>query len=301
MKFHYTYRLAAINPIDSRVEYIGVRSSSVEPADDAAYMSSSRTISKLISDGVVFKKEIIAVWPTRAVAVAHEVELHNLHDVGRSPRFFNKAKQTTVGFDTEGTQIGDKNCMANPLVRARHAEALTSEGYRDRVSEGVLRAMSNPEVAARVNKAKADAVRRPEVRAKLGAASKVAMARPEVKARHSAATKAALLSPEVNAKLRAGHARRWSDDNQRVMQSKRLKAAYKNDPSLVSRIAHHGSSNGMYGASHSQSAKEKMSEARKMVALKKTEFCKAHGIANAGKGHCNIDKAAFEQWIAQNA
>jgi hypothetical protein len=290
--------LIALNPVDERVEYIGVRSCKCLPAEDLGYMSSSRTIAKMIAAGVTFNKEILATWPTRKRAVAHEVELHNAFDVARSPRFFNKAKQTCVGFDTEGTQVGDDNPMADPLVKAKHAAALAAEGYWARVSAGVRRAMQNPEVVARINKAKAEASRRPEVRAKLSVLSKIAMAKPEVKLIHSANTKAALLSPEINARLRAGHARRWNDGKQRELQSQRLKMAYKNNPEFALKVAHHGSDNGMFGCNHSAEAKAKMSAIRKNGAAQKRAYCLEKGI-KPGSNYCNIDKVAFANWLAQ--
>jgi len=100
MKSHYTYRLIALNPVDERVEYIGVRSCNGLPENDTRYQGSSKHLPHTIQ----YRKEIIAVWPTREEAVAHEVALHDFHDVARSPRFFNKAKQTSVGFDTAGLE-----------------------------------------------------------------------------------------------------------------------------------------------------------------------------------------------------
>jgi hypothetical protein len=108
MKKHYTYKLTAINPVDERIEYIGVRSCDCDPDQDSKYMSSSKQIAKAINAGVLFKKVILKEWDTRKEAVAHEVELHNKFDVSTNPKYFNKAKQTSVGFDTSGL-VGENN------------------------------------------------------------------------------------------------------------------------------------------------------------------------------------------------
>jgi len=49
-RFHYTYRLIAINPIDERVEYIGVRSSDAPPEDDTQYWSSSLYVAEAANE-----------------------------------------------------------------------------------------------------------------------------------------------------------------------------------------------------------------------------------------------------------
>ena len=300
MKFHYTYKLIAVNPIDERVEYIGVRSCSGLPADDAAYMSSSREIRALIKSGVQFVKEIIAVHENRKKAVAHEVELHADFDVARSPRFFNKAKQTAVGFDTQGTLTGEDNCMANPVVRAKHAKIVSDLDYREKVSNGVRRAFSNPEVAARVNAAKAIGVRTEKARKKISVSSRRAMSNPETKLKHSAATSAALLSPMVNAKLRAAHRANWAKPGVKEARSAKLKRAYERDQTLRYRVSHNGESNGMFGKNHSDNAIRIMADKRKKCAALKSEYCIANGISNPGKAYSNIDKADFARWLATN-
>ncbi len=141
MKSHYTYKLIAVNPIDERVEYIGVRSCSGLPADDAAYMSSSREIRALIKSGVQFVKEIIAVHENRKKAVAHEVELHDHHDVARSSRFFNKAKQTAVGFDVAGSALSDET---KKLMSASHKARLSTKEARAEQSARAKAVSSRP-------------------------------------------------------------------------------------------------------------------------------------------------------------
>jgi hypothetical protein len=100
MEYHYTYLLKC----DQTGQlYIGVRTSKIDPAADP-YMSSSRVIKKMRSDGYTFTKTILKTFTTRAEAVQSEIELHAEFDVAKSSNFLNRGKQTSVGFDTAGTR-----------------------------------------------------------------------------------------------------------------------------------------------------------------------------------------------------
>jgi len=102
-KIHYCYKITNLNPTDKRLYYIGVRSTlKSNPELDTNYRSSSNTLNKIIEKNgyANFKKEILSIWETRKLAVQEEIRLHNLFDVSRNPLFYNKAKQTSTGFDT---------------------------------------------------------------------------------------------------------------------------------------------------------------------------------------------------------
>lgn len=66
-------------------------------------MSSSRLVNAEIKAGVAYTKKILVVWGSRKAALAHEVSLHMIHDVGANPKFLNQSKQTTTGFDRSRT------------------------------------------------------------------------------------------------------------------------------------------------------------------------------------------------------
>ena len=97
---HYTY---LITNRTNDMKYIGVRSCDCNPVDDN-YWGSSKYLTEAISnDGIDnFSKEVLKVWPTRDEAVAHEIKLHKKHNVGVNDKFYNKAIQKSVGFDTTG-------------------------------------------------------------------------------------------------------------------------------------------------------------------------------------------------------
>lgn len=106
-KYHYTYRIT--NMVDHK-HYYGARSSEVHPTQDLGikYFSNSSdkefmAEQKLNPDN--FKYKIIKIFETREEAIALEIKLHAKFNVGVNESFYNKAKQTSIGFDTTGTQI----------------------------------------------------------------------------------------------------------------------------------------------------------------------------------------------------
>lgn len=96
MKYHYTYMLYG------EKKYIGVRSSIVPPEQDTSYWGSSKHLPKNIRE--INTKLILAEFPTRKEAVEHEIQLHNFYEVGSNDMYYNRAKQTSTGFDTGGTK-----------------------------------------------------------------------------------------------------------------------------------------------------------------------------------------------------
>lgn len=105
-RYHYTYW---ITNIVLQKHYIGVRTSVAHPSKDIGkiYFSSS-TDKEFIeiqnTHPQNFEYRICSIFQTRELAVLDEIEQHRAYDVGRNPRFFNKAKQTSTGFDTGDTK-----------------------------------------------------------------------------------------------------------------------------------------------------------------------------------------------------
>jgi hypothetical protein len=85
------------------------------------------------------RKRILSVWDSREAAVAEEIRIHNLKDVAASSRYANRAKQTSVGFDTSGTTLSEDHLRkVSEGVKA----AMTSD-VRAKMSEGSKRAWEN--------------------------------------------------------------------------------------------------------------------------------------------------------------
>lgn len=82
--------------------YIGVRTCKCTIWDDE-YMGSSRHMTE--EDKANCNKIVLKRFDNREDAVAYEVEMHEKFDVANNPMFYNKAKQTSTGFDTCGVKV----------------------------------------------------------------------------------------------------------------------------------------------------------------------------------------------------
>lgn len=106
-KYHYVYR---IKNIISNKHYYGCRSTNTLPTNDLGikYFSSS-TDNEFISDQRAnprnYKYIVVRLFNTRVEAMSFETMLHNKFNVGRNPNFYNKVKQTSIGFDTSGITL----------------------------------------------------------------------------------------------------------------------------------------------------------------------------------------------------
>jgi len=103
-KRHYVYR---ITNVELNKHYYGTRSSKIEPKEDlGTYYFSSSTDKSFIelqkSCPSAFKYKIIKQCKSRKDALRLEIKLHDKFDVGVNESFYNKAKQTSLRFDTTG-------------------------------------------------------------------------------------------------------------------------------------------------------------------------------------------------------
>jgi hypothetical protein len=104
-KAHYVYKITNNNPTDSRKYYIGVRTApNGNPQEDTKYWSSSKYLKEAIEEiGLEnFSKEILSTWETREEAIAEEIRLHEKLNISLNENYYNKAKQTSTGFDRTG-------------------------------------------------------------------------------------------------------------------------------------------------------------------------------------------------------
>ncbi len=91
---HYTYWLTCN---ETGQHYIGKRTSSNVPEEDD-YMSSSKVVHEMLSNGRTFSKYILAIWDTSEEAMSHEILLHDIFSVDKNPNFLNMCKQTSSKF-----------------------------------------------------------------------------------------------------------------------------------------------------------------------------------------------------------
>ena len=122
MMYHYTYLIE--NKLNGK-KYIGVRSSQNDPNTDF-YWSSSKSLKHEINligrDN--FRKIILDIFDTRKEAVYNEIELHKFYDVGNNPNFYNKAKQTSTGFDTTGISSPLKGVAKTPEQKKKQSNIM---------------------------------------------------------------------------------------------------------------------------------------------------------------------------------
>jgi hypothetical protein len=199
--FHYTYQITVSSPTDARKFYIGARTSTVKPEQDA-YFGSCKPFKRWQKEHGTdcLVKQVLAVWPTREDALSHEILLHDIFDVARNPEFWNQAKQTAPLFDTTGTKQSDELRLQKSLKtkgrpkseehKAKIGAALKgkpkSEQHRLKIST-TRTGMPSPMKGKSMGKGRPKSA---EHKAKIGAANLGKKRTPEQKALLSALRKA---------------------------------------------------------------------------------------------------------------
>jgi hypothetical protein len=121
--------------------YIGVRSCDCSIAKDN-YWGSSKHLGPKTTRKDRFYKTILGVYTTREEAVAEEIRLHNYYDVAKSDKFYNRAKQTSIGWDTTG-MTGEKSASYG-VKRSEEFKAKISAANSGKARpEDVKRRISN--------------------------------------------------------------------------------------------------------------------------------------------------------------
>ena len=88
---------------DSDMMYIGVRSYKGNPEKDP-YMGSSTVMT--VPDKLRCDKIILKTFKSRKEASDHEIELHELYDVVRDEKFWNRCKANSTKFNLQGLKRG---------------------------------------------------------------------------------------------------------------------------------------------------------------------------------------------------
>jgi len=143
-RYHFVYR---VTNIKDKMYYYGTRTTSKDkerlPMEELGitYFSSSSD-KEFINDQKEnpqnYKYKVLKVFPTREEAIEMEIMLHKKFDVGINEKFYNKAKQTSKGFDTTGVPITDpaelqrrsefaKLINQDKIFRKKHKEGQNTE------------------------------------------------------------------------------------------------------------------------------------------------------------------------------
>ncbi len=102
--YHCVYKISNIKMLKY---YIGKHSGVLPSSEDIGFKYfSCSTDSEFKKDQEKnpnhYKYEILGQFTTSTLAIDYEIWLHNRHNVGVNPSYYNKAKQTSNGFDTTG-------------------------------------------------------------------------------------------------------------------------------------------------------------------------------------------------------
>lgn len=137
MKSHYVYRIT--NKVENK-HYYGCRTSKVPPIEDIGvkYFSSSKDKDFIAEQKVSpekFKYKVISTFKTRKEALNMEIKLHEKFDVAKNDKFYNKAKQTSSGWDTSGFIFSDE--MRKKIGDRTRGTSL-SEEHKDKIRKSLL-------------------------------------------------------------------------------------------------------------------------------------------------------------------
>ena len=143
MRYHYVYRIT--NKILNK-HYYGIRTSNILPIDDLGikYFSSSKDkdfIKDQKENSQNFKYKIIKVCKTRLQALELEILLHAKFDVGVNESFYNKAKQTSTGYDTFGIKLTEEQLLKRKKLKGQRK---CSEETKKRISEALTGKKHSP-------------------------------------------------------------------------------------------------------------------------------------------------------------
>jgi len=133
---NYVYAVSRDN-----MHYIGARSCNEEPKDDIGikyFTSSNDNLFKKFFKTYPkeFSNDILGNFKTRKEAMECEILWHKVYDVGANPKFWNRAMQTSTGFDTTGnvdTRLKISKTMTGLKKTSKHkrkiSEALSGENH----------------------------------------------------------------------------------------------------------------------------------------------------------------------------
>ena len=152
-------------------------------------------------DKDIFTKSILSIHPTRVAAVGEEIRLHNLYDVAKNPEYYNKAKQTSTGFDTTGTTRSESQIEK---ARQRMLGNTISNEAKNKISNSKIGKPRSEETKAKLSKANKGNSKGPMselTKSKLSAAHKGKTRTQKSKDDQSKRMTGRKLSPETKAKM----------------------------------------------------------------------------------------------------
>lgn len=132
--YHCVYR---ITNTKLNKHYYGKRSSKVPPEQDLGIRYFSSSTDKDFkadqkSNPQDYKYKVIKVFSTALEAISFEILLHNRFDVNTSSKFYNRAKQTSLGFDSTG-QYKPLKESTKQLISLKTKGRVFSQEHKDKL------------------------------------------------------------------------------------------------------------------------------------------------------------------------
>ncbi|CAK0859865.1 unnamed protein product [Prorocentrum cordatum] len=253
---HYTY---ALRGSLTGLWYIGSRTCPdvvSSPEADIHYMGSPRNMH--------FKQErkaklILTRHKTRGDALAAECFLHDFYNVGKNPEFANRAKQTSVGFSTQGIKLRDstkqkiseaKRGERNPMFGKHHSEVT-----RQKMSEAGRGKVLSEETKQKIREARRGKVLSEETKQKLSQARFGKHHSEKTRQKMSEARRGKVLSEETKQKIReAGRGKVLSEETseetkQKIREARRGKVLSEETKQKLNQA--------MFGKHHSEKTRRR--------------------------------------------
>jgi len=146
---HYTYR---ITNIIFKLHYYGTRSTELSPAKDIGiYYFSSSSDKEFIQDQKDnpshYKYKVIKVFSSREKALELEIKLHNKFDVGINESFYNRSKQTSIGFNYNCKGLKKPKGFGEKISNRQYGIKFSDE-RKNNISLGLNRICNNGKTVA---------------------------------------------------------------------------------------------------------------------------------------------------------
>lgn len=134
---NYTYQLYFP---ETEMFYIGSRSDQgCSPEEDYNYLGSSKYTPK----NAIVEKTILMRFNTYYEALEHEILLHEIFDVAKNNKFYNKAKATSTGFSVTGISYNGKKGLGNKnakgLIHSEDTKNKISNKIKTHYENGILK------------------------------------------------------------------------------------------------------------------------------------------------------------------
>ena len=139
-KRHYVYR---ITNTKLNKHYYGVRTSKLEPSKDLGIRYFSRSFdTQFIEDQKNnpqhYKYTIVSEFDSREEALELEIKLHARFDVAINESFYNRTKQTSIGFDNTGIIFSEevRTKLRDSAAKIKHTKKYRED--KSKASKGKL-------------------------------------------------------------------------------------------------------------------------------------------------------------------